>query len=346
MAISWLEILVFPGFLFVLGLTFLFEQISSRIYSRFSFQNSTNPLFIPIIDHFRLCLKGEKEELHTRNIIQSIVLVVFLATSLCCALILPIVLTGRLPSLVGDYGPNPGKEEGVIGVISFEGDVFLLFAILVLQGILIFFIYWLSDKYNNSDALKSASFYLLFDIPLFFSFIGPIIAKKSISLSVLAEDIRVITYFNRGFGLGLLVPFGVCIALVSLSFKFDAPNYDRIQSKTLPTEKAPFPENWKKMIWNLSVRITEFVLAGTIVSIFLGGAYIPIPILEENTQLAFTLNFMFKTTLVFLIISLIKIVFPRLKNNQKITLSFKILTPIALVYILIIGIYISTAGIT
>lgn len=337
MAIPWVEIFIFPGFLFILGLTILFEQITSRLYSRFSFKPKDLPMFIPIIEHFKLCFKGEKEQLNIRSVIQSILLLFFLALSLTSALLLPICVEGELSSIVGTLWDNPGKTTGIVGVISFEGDLLLLLTISVLISVLIFFIFWIGEKHSTYEALKIALTFMLFDIPLFLAFVGPSLVRRSMSISVLAEDIRLIAFENRGYGIFLLIPWGALISIFALTFKFDQPYFDRLNSTPDLFIKLPTPKNWKLHVWNISMRILEVTLAGVIVSVFLGGSYIPIPILDGYELLGHLLNFLFKLSLVMVVITVIKAIIPRLKTNQALNVSFKILAPSALITVLVVG---------
>ncbi len=337
MAIPWVEIFIFPGFLFILGLTIIFEQIVSRSYSRFSFKPKDSPMFIPIVEHFKLCFKGEKEQLNIRSAIQGILLLFFLTLSLTSALLLPICVVGDFSSIVGSFGNNPGKTSGIVGIISFEGDLLLLLTISMLIGVLIFFILWVGEKHSTYEALKMALTFILFDIPLFLAFIGPSLVRRSMSISILAEDIRLIAYENKIYGIFLLIPWGALISLFALSFKFDQPYFDRLDSTPDLSIRLPTTINWKLHVWNLSLRIFEVALAGVIVSVFLGGAYLPIPILAGYELLAHMLNFLFKLSLVMLSITIIKAIVPRLKSNQAINANFKFLVPGALITLIVVG---------
>jgi NADH:ubiquinone oxidoreductase subunit H len=82
----------------------------------------------------------------------------------------------------------------------------------------------------------------------------------------------------------------------------------------------------------------EFFVIGLIVMVCLGGPHIPIPTSENNSFIGYSLNFIFKCVLVIGITTIIKAVRPRLKMNQAINYSFKILTPIGLGTLLIVGI--------
>lgn len=337
MVIPWVEIFIFPGFLFILGLAIIFEQIVSRVYSRFSFKPKDSPMFIPIVEHFKLCLKGEKEQLNSRSVIQGILLLFLLTLSLISALLLPICVEGEFSSLVGVFGNNTGKTTGIVGIISFEGDLLLLLSLSTFIGVLIFFILWIGEKHSTYEALKIALTFMLFDLPLFLAFVGPSLVRRSMSISVLAEDIRLIAYENRVYGLLLLIPWGALISIFALTFKFDQPYFDRLNSTPDLSIRLPTTKNWKLHVWNISMRIFEVALAGVIVSVFLGGANIPIPILDGYELLAHMLNFLFKLSLVMLGITIIKAVIPRLQSNQAVNVSFKFLVPGALITVLVVG---------
>ena len=166
------------------------------------------------------------------------------------------------------------------------------------------------------------------------------------SLSVLAEDIRLIVYYNQVFGFILLIPIGLLVSIFSLAMKFDLPFFDKLTITENTIYASPTQKNWKYFIWNLSLRMMEFVLAGIITTLFLGGSYLPIPTPDSYIAqiIVFTLNFMFKCIIVLLITTIIKSILPRLKLNQKINICWKILTPISMLSLLIIGVYLGLEG--
>lgn len=344
MSIPWIEIFIFPGFLFVLGLTLLFEHISYRLYSRFDYKNKKSPLFVPIIDHFKITFSNEKDKINPRTCLQTSIIILMASLSLIGALIIPISLFDTLPNTANNYKGGGGSSEGIVGIISFEGDILLLLTILTLFGIMIFFVYYLGNKHTNYESLKKAITFMIFDIPLIFSLAGPIIAEKSLSLSMLVEDIKIINYLNRNFGIFILIPLGLIISITALAFKFDLKYIDRFDTSGYPTDILPFARNWKYVIWNLSMRCMEFVITAIIVSVFLGGPYGPIPTLENFELLAHLLNFIFKCSVIVLVTSLIKILLPRLKTTQATNLSLKVLSPISLVSIILISGYIVIFG--
>ena len=344
MSIPWFEIFVFPGFLFILGLTLLFEHISYRLYSRFDYRNKKSPLFIPLIDHINTIISGEKDENNSRAFLQAIIIILMASIGFTGALIIPISIFGPLPNSANNYKGGGGNTEGIVGVISFEGDIILLLAIFTLFGIMIFFVYFMGNKHTNYESLKKALTFMIFDMPLVFAFAGPIIAEKSLSLSMLVEDIKIINYLNRSFGIFILIPIGLIIAIFALTFKFDQKFIDRFDSSGFPTDNLPFTKNWKYVLWNLSMRTMEFIITATIVSVFLGGPYEPIPTLENTELLAHLLNCIFKCSMIFLATTLIKLLIPRLKSTQATNISLKILTPISLVSILLISGYVIIFG--
>ena len=182
------------------------------------------------------------------------------------------------------------------------------------------------------------------DIPFLFILIGPVITKRSLSLTMLAEDIRRIVSSNLTFGFVLLLPIAIVVSLLYLSMKFDQPYFDRINSKSFIRSEAPTPKNWKLNMWNLSMRLMEVVIAGLIVTVFLGGAYLPIPIYGDFQILANTMNFVFKCLVVLMITTIIRALRPRMKMNQTFNFAMKILTPLGFLSILLTGGYIGLVG--
>ncbi|HUT80909.1 MAG TPA: NADH-quinone oxidoreductase subunit H [Candidatus Bathyarchaeia archaeon] len=345
MGINLFEILVFPGFAFIFGLIILFEQICSRVYARFYYAHQKTPMFIPIIEHLKLYIKGEKPRFNFRSLLQSFLLFILLAIPFAGSLFLPINIYGTLPRPGGGFNGTTLKLEGVVGILSFEGDILILIGLFFLFSVFIFIIQYLQNEKTTKEALSSAVKFLVLDVALFFALAGPILAEKSLSLSLLSEDIRMIVNFNPVFGFLLLLPLSTIGAIFALSLKFDQPFFDKLNTDPEIGLRSPVPKNWKLSIWNLAMRAMEFLVVGIIATICLGGAYYPIPYKAYNPTLAFTLNFIFKCAIVMIVSVIIRSLRPRMMLTQTINFTFKVLTPICLVSILMIGGYIGIWGI-
>ncbi len=345
MAFPWFELLIFPGFVFVIILTLLSEQINSRLYNRLSYNTDTSPIFIPIVEHFKLVFKGEKEKVSLRSIVQIIMLILMVALPLLGSLVLPINLYETLPSIAGRYGDFKGTETGIVGVLTFEGDILLLLGLIALFGVLTFLVQYLERNNTTQDSVKSVAKFMLLDIPIIAALAGPILTKKSLCLALIAEDIRRIVQFNLVFGFVLLLPLATSISIFSFSLKFNQPYFDKVKSQKDPILNPPTKMNGKYQLWNLSMRLMEFLIGGIIVSICLGGAYLPIPFMSEYHLLSTTGNFIFKTILVLMLGTIIRAAIPRLKTNQTFNISIKVLTSLGLFSVLLIGGYIGLVGI-
>ncbi|MBN1329012.1 MAG: NADH-quinone oxidoreductase subunit H [Candidatus Heimdallarchaeota archaeon] len=345
MGINLFEILVFPGFTFIFTLIILFEQICSRVYARFYYAHQRTPMFIPIIEHFKLYIKGEKTKFNLKSLIQSFLLFILLAIPLIGSLFLPINSYDTLPRPGGGFNGTAPKLEGVVGVLSFEGDILFLIGLFFLFTIFVFIIQYLQEEKTTREALSSTIKFLVLDVSLFFALAGPVLAEKSLSLSLLSEDIRMIIYFNPVFGFLLLLPLSTIGAIFALSLKFDQPYFDQLNTNPEIGLRSPVPLNWKLSIWNLSMRAMEFLVIGLIATVCLGGAYYPIPYKANFPTLAFTLNFIFKCVIIVIVSVIIRSLRPRMILTQTINFTFKILIPICLVSLLMIGGYIGIWGI-
>ncbi|NHJ31482.1 MAG: NADH-quinone oxidoreductase subunit H [Asgard group archaeon] len=339
------EIIIFPGFLFMIILALLSEQINNKLNSRFYIRTEKASMFIPFIENFKLYLKGEQEKVSRKSILQGILLVLMVALPLFSSLFLPINLWGILPNRAGLYGGYNGTNNGITGVITFEGDLLVIFATILTFGFLTFLIQYLNKQHFAKESLTKTFTFMIFDIPLLLALISPIITKKSLSITMLAEDIRRIVNYNLAFGLVLLLPIAIVVSIFCLALKFDQPYFDRINTNEIIRTNAPTPSNWKLNIWNISMRLMEVVMAGLIVSVFLGGSYLPLPIYRNYQVLANTANFVFKCIVVLMIITIIRALRPRMKINQTFNFALKILTPLSFLSILLTGGYIGLVGI-
>ncbi|NHK29797.1 MAG: NADH-quinone oxidoreductase subunit H [Asgard group archaeon] len=342
MDLSWFDIFLFPGFTFVIILTLFLEQIASRITNRFYFGEIQSPMFIPIVEQFKLITKGKKEKPTFRSILQGFILILMIVLPLFGSLILPISNFGELPGPV--YGGVESKYSGVVGIINFEGDILLLFSIILIFNVLVFLVQVLGKNKSIKESISSTLKFLILDIPIFIALCSPILARGSFSLGILAEDIRWVVKNNLVFGLLILLPISTFIAIFALALKFDQPYFDRLNPDTEIGSSPPVNKNWRLVIWNLAIRLMEFLMIGIIVIIFLGGPHLPIPTFEKNYFIGYSLNFIFKCFIVITLSTIIKAVRPRLRLNQSVNYSLKFLTPIGLGSLLIIGIYIGVQG--
>ncbi|MBD3191423.1 MAG: hypothetical protein GF308_12315 [Candidatus Heimdallarchaeota archaeon] len=339
MALPWLELLLFPGFVFILGVTFLFEHITARVYALFEFRIDS-PLFIPVTHHFKFWLKRKPRTSMKKDFLQAFLLVVLMSLPLTASLVLPINLIGSLPKTAHGFDGLAPATEGVVGILSFEGDLFFLLSISLLFSIIALLTQWLNSSKSSTDSLKSIILFLIFDIPLFLALGCLALVEHSTSLSMIAEDIRLRIYFNPLGGI-FWIPLGLIVAVMSLSFKFDQPYFDRLDTLSSFGRTSPTQKDWRFSIWNISLRMMEMVLTGAIVSVFLGGANLPIPLLEGYETLTYTLNFISKSAVVLIVVAIIRSLLPRMRLDQKMNFCWKFLTPGALVSMLVSGVSIA-----
>ncbi|NHJ85419.1 MAG: NADH-quinone oxidoreductase subunit H, partial [Asgard group archaeon] len=294
--------------------------------------------------HFNYCFRGEKEKISTRSLVQILFLVILVAIPLFGALILPISVFDFLPSETGTYGGFKGTDKGVIGIISFEGDFLLILCIMIFFSLFSLIIQLLNDKLTKKEALTNTLSFIAFDIPLLLALGGSVLTKESLSISMLAEDIRRIIDANMPFGFVILLPLSIFVAIGSLSLKFHQTYYDRINSHEEIGRNPPTPKNYKFHFWNVAQRIYEFFLIGVFVSICLGGVYLPIPNYIGFSTLSYTFNFIFKEVLILLVCNFVRSILPRLRINQILNISLKLFMPLGILSMILIGGYIGIFG--
>ncbi|RLI65585.1 hypothetical protein DRO91_05470 [Candidatus Heimdallarchaeota archaeon] len=341
----WFNLFVFPGMVFFIVLAAIFEHVNGRLMARFSFQAKEQAMFIPLVSNFKFLVAKEQEK-HSfsfRIIVQITLLIVLLALPIFGAFFLPINILGELPAKSGGYGKYLKISEGVIGIFSFEGDVLLVFGVILLFGFVTLLLQLLSPQKLRKNAFKSYIQFAIWDIPLFLALSGFLIARKSLSLSLLAHDIRLIVDTNKLFGFLILLPMSTFIAIFSLSSKFDQPYFDRLGTQKDLLINPPLPFNWQLFLWNTAMRLQETLLAGLIVTLCLGGPHLPIP---EPTNdyfalIAYSGNFVVKTMLVDVLITLLRAIRPRMRFDQTLNYVLKISTPFSLVSLMLIGLYVS-----
>ncbi|GAG92113.1 unnamed protein product, partial [marine sediment metagenome] len=144
-----------------------------RLNARFYFRAEKTPMFIPIIENFKLYIKGEQESTSKNSILQGIILVLMVALPLFGSLLLPINLWRsfenlQIPNWIGVYGGYAGTNKGIVGVITFEGDLLFLFAIILFFGFLTFLAQYLNKEHFTEESLTRTFSFVIFDIPSLF----------------------------------------------------------------------------------------------------------------------------------------------------------------------------------
>ena len=207
-ALDILQILIFPGILFLLILAFFYEWIDRKLYAKV--QNRYGPLhtgpaglFQPVADFVKLLSKEDIVPMVCDKLIFSAAPIIYLTLPLTALFVMPIA--------------------GNSGVVAFEGDLLFVLFVFTLMIITVFLAGWSSmNRYSIIGGVRAILQMMSFEIPMALALIGPAIAAKSLSISTISQwqSTATWTIFLQPIGFSVLV---ICLLAELETAPFNIP---------------------------------------------------------------------------------------------------------------------------
>ncbi len=309
-ALEILQILIFPGFLFLFALAFLYEWIDRKLFAKV--QNRYGPLhtgpaglFQPVADFVKLLSKEDITPKICDRLLFAISPIVYLTLPLAALFVLPIL--------------------GGTGLVAFEGDLVFIMFVFTLMIITVFLAGWSSmNKYSIIGGVRAILQMMSFEIPMALALIGPAIAAKSLSISTISQ-------WQTGTMWGIVLqPIGFAILIICLLAELEnAPfNIPEAESEIVAGWRTEFSGR-KLAMFKMGRDLEVILVSGLVAAIYLGGiqsvAFIPAPVI-----------FIIKTIAVVLLLSFLRAIVARLRLDQAISGMWKYLLPLAILQIILI----------
>jgi NADH-quinone oxidoreductase subunit H len=309
-ALDILQILIFPGTLFLFALAFFYEWIDRKLFAKI--QNRYGPLhtgpaglFQPVADFVKLLSKEDITPMVCDKLLFNIAPIVYLTLPLTALFVIPIL--------------------GSTGIVAFEGDLVFIMFVFTLMIITVFLAGWSSmNKFSIIGGVRAILQMMSFEIPMALALIGPAIAAKSLSISTISQ------WQTGNIWAIFLQPIGFAVLIICLLAELEnAPfNIPEAESEIVAGWRTEF--SGRKLAMFKLGRDLELILAsGLVAAIYLGGiqsvAFIPAPII-----------FLIKTIAVVLLFSFLRATFARLRLDQSISGMWKYLLPLAILQIILI----------
>ncbi|UCG44621.1 MAG: NADH-quinone oxidoreductase subunit H [Candidatus Bathyarchaeota archaeon] len=305
-----LQIVVFPGFLFLVLAALFYEWLDRKFVARF--QNRFGPLHTgpmgllqPFADLVKLLSKEDIVPLAADKLLFSAT-PIFLATFPLLALFcVPIVENTAL--------------------IAFEGDLIFVIFLSTLIIVSMFIGAWSStSRFSTVGGVRACLQMLSYEIPMTVVMTGPVIVAKSLSLS------KIVQWQSSGFWFVTTQPLGFCILSICLLAALQRIPFDIPKAETELVAGWATEFSGKKLALLKLAEDFELVLAGAIMtSLYLGGPsgfwFMP--------PFAW---FMAKLTLCILILSNLRALFARFRIDQLIRGLWQYLIPLALFQIILV----------
>jgi NADH-quinone oxidoreductase subunit H len=314
-----LEILIFPGVLFLFVLAFFYEWIDRKTYAKI--QNRCGPLkagpaglFQPIADFIKLLSKEDIVPAVCDQFLFSVTPIMYLTLPLTALFVMPIASNS--------------------GLAAFDGDLVFVMLVFALLIITVFLGGWSSkNRYSLMGGTRALLQMMSFEIPMALALSGPAIAAKSLSISIISQ------WQSSATWLIFLQPIGFVVLLICLMAELEtAPfNIPESESEVVAGWRTEYSGRKLAMI-RLGKNLELVLVSALIASLYLGGV-------QDLFFVPAIFVFLIKTVAVVLIISFLRAIFARLRLDQSISGMWKYLLPLAILQIILIELGVGLAPI-
>jgi NADH-quinone oxidoreductase subunit H len=299
---AFVNLLVFPGFLFLFFSALFFDWVDRRVIARFQ-ERVGPPWFQPLADFIKLLAKEDvlPKGAHAN------------AAALLPMLSLAAVLTAGLYVPVGD-----------VVTASFEGDLIVVLFLLSLPALGYFLAGWVSvGVYSLIGGHRSLLQYFSYEVPFLMAVASPAILSGSWRIASIVE------YQAQTTWGALMQPLGFVLALIGLigKLKRDPLDIPKAKSEVVAGPLTDFSGR-KMALWHLSIYIQTVVGIFLLVNLFLGESSL-------IGTLPALLIFGLKSLGILLLLSITSVIYARLRIDQLANLGWRVLAPLALVQILV-----------
>lgn len=302
MLLQIFKVLVFPGLLFLGSLAFLLEYVDRKVYARM--QNRKGPpWYQPLADMLKLV---GKKAIIPRNA-QKLAFAALPTVSLAavCAAFLCIPIWGKT------------------AVTTFSGDLVAVLYLLTVPTLCHFLAGYNSHEvYSTIGAFRTLSQMFAYEVPLFMAFLSPAILAGTWSITGIAA------YYAAHPLYTLINLPAFFIAMLTAQSKLERTPFDAPEAETEIVGGALVEYSGRYLAFFRATAITELAAVASVISALF------LPFLTGNTWVDFAL-YLVKTLAVVLVMVLMRATLARSRIDQTLKLFWSVLTPIAMVQMII-----------
>ncbi len=297
------NILVFPGFLFLIVFALFAEWFDRKFHALL--QNRVGPpWFQPLADMIKL---AAKEDLIPKVADRKMFMLAPVMALTCVV-------------AASFYIPTWGRTA----LFAFSGDLIVVLYLLTVPTVMFFLGGWYSRSvFSMLGAVRSLMQMFAYEIPLFLAILAPALLAGTWSLSKMSE------FYSIHPALAAFNVIGFGIALVALLGKLERVPFDIPEAET-EIVAGSFTEYSGRLlaIFRLAIDIEMVVGSALVAAVFLPfglglGVYLG------------SLLFLVKVMLVVGILTVLRTVMARLRIDQMIDFCWKIVAPLAFVQIVV-----------
>jgi NADH-quinone oxidoreductase subunit H len=306
-----LEILLFPGFLFLIALAFFYEWVDRKVFAKL--QNRYGPLYTgpsgilqPLADFLKLLSK--------ENIVPKAADKLMFNSAPIFLLSLPLTALFLMPM------------SDMTAIVSFQGDLIFLMFLYTLIAVAVFIAGWSSvNRFSTIGSIRAGFQMMGYEIPLCLAMVGPAITARTLSISRIAAW----QASNTAWFIWLQ-PLGFALFVLCLLAELEWVPFD------IPEAETEIVAGWmtefggpRLALIRLGKDAQLLLAASLITSLFLGGPtslWIIPPIVF----------FLIKTTIAVILLTTLRALFARFRIDQMIAGTWKYLLPLATLQIVLI----------
>ena len=308
-----LELIVFPGVMFIFSLSLLIEWLDRKLFARF--QHRMGPAYVgpygllqPLADLLKLLSKEDITPNSADKFLFNSMPMIYAMLSLYSCFFLPVTASK--------------------GLVSFQGDLVFIVALLTLISIVSFVSGYVAyNRFSLVGAERAAIQLIAFEIPLTLSLVSVGIGAGSFHLMEIVDSQR--ASFNI-VGPGLL---GFIVYLIASQAELERQPFDT------PEAEQELVAGWmveysgrKYALFRLGRDLELLFLSGLGAALFLGG---PLgPYITGFERVLAPIYFTVKTLVVLFLLSAIKAAMARLRIDQIVSISWKYLLPVSIIQII------------
>jgi NADH-quinone oxidoreductase subunit H len=307
-----LYLLVYPGLLFLFVYSTFCEWVDRKVYARL--QNRIGPLHTgrsgilqPIADIVKLFAKEDIVPDKADKVMFSALPVFALAIVCTAAMYLP----------VWHYSSTGATFN------SFTGDLIVVVYLLSLPTLIFFLAGWHSTNFFSTiGGVRVITMFFGYEIPLLLAVLSPAILADSWRLADIAR------FYQMKPILLLANPIGFVVSIIALQAKLERVPFDIPHAETEIVGGCFTEYSGRKLaFFRLLADIEMVVGSGLIAAVFMGGF--------PGGLITGFVHFIVKTMIVILLLSALRAACARIRIDQMVNFSWRVLAPAAVLQLLI-----------
>jgi NADH-quinone oxidoreductase subunit H len=297
------DILVFPGLLFLLLFGLAGEFVDRKLYARL--QNRVGPpWFQPLADFLKLVGKENVVPYEADRRMFNLAPLFALGSVIAASLYIPL------------WSTTP--------VLAFQGDLVVVLYLLLIPTLTFFLGGWYSRSiFATLGAVRAITQLFAYEIPLFIALLAPSLLANTWSISGMAR------YYAAHPWLWPVNLIGFGVALVSLLGKLERVPFDIPEAETEIVAGAFTEYSGRRLaFFRLAIDCEAIVVASLLAAVFLPFG------LGLAPWLGFVI-YVAKVLFVIAVLALLRTLFARLRIDQMIVFCWKYVAPVAFLQVLI-----------